>query len=106
MKTLKKEYLKVYGKNKFLKVELYYYLGGMNYFTGKYEIRGYYISVSPVEKVAKYESYMSFTGIKKCILPVDRQSKKAENNALNVYDIESIPLINYVLEKNNLTLEG
>lgn len=33
-----------------LKIELYYDLGGMNYFTGRAENRGYYLSVTPVER--------------------------------------------------------
>ena len=32
----------------FIRVELYYDKGGMNYFTGKTERRGYYLSAVPV----------------------------------------------------------
>ena len=43
--------------NKYLKVQVYYDLGGMNYFTGKQESRGYYIMVKPIEKGEGWESF-------------------------------------------------
>ena len=64
-----------------LKVELYYSLGGYNCFTSKSETRGYVISVSPVGRYAGLESYIVFTGKKYCLVPVQRQSKKAKEEA-------------------------
>ena len=34
-----------------IKAEVYYSIGGLNYFTYKQEQRGYYISISPVNTV-------------------------------------------------------
>jgi hypothetical protein len=87
--------------NKYLKIQVYYDLGGMNYFTGKQESRGYYLSVSPVEKGDGWESFTAFNGIKKCILTVNRKSKKKFEYALGLAEKEEQELINYVKEKNN-----
>ena len=91
MSSIRKEYIKaVGGENKFLKCELYYDKGGMNYFTYKNEPRGYYVSVSPVERtVGEYyvcESAVAFSGIKYNILEVARKSKKAEESAIEMYE--------------------
>lgn len=69
-----------------IKIETYYNLGGYNPFTSKQEERGYYLSVSPVERRrtdygAMLESYVAFSGTKKCIKAVARKSKKAEEQA-------------------------
>lgn len=68
-----------------LTAEVYYDLGGMNYFTYKVEPRGYYMSMTPVEKVDRggyvTESYTAFTGKKTLIKEVKRKSAKAENEA-------------------------
>lgn len=89
-----------------LKIEVYYSLGGYNYFTYKQENRGYYLSVSPVErKTDEYgtmESYTAFTGIKKLIKEVSRKSKKAEAEAEAIAENETKNLIDYVCTKNNL----
>lgn len=88
-----------------LKVETYYSLGGMNYFTYKVEERGYYLSVMPVERENHMEGYVAFSGIKQLLYAVKRKSKKAEEEAekLSASCLES--LINHVLKKNNLELE-
>lgn len=93
-----------------LKVEIYYNLGGYNYFTYKQEARGYYLSVSPVERIDQngyvMETYSSFSGIKQCIKPVTRKSKKAEAEAEALADTFTDELIALVLEKNNLQLKN
>lgn len=86
MEHIKKEYLNTNKEKTFLKCELYYSLGGMNYFTGKTEARGYYVSVSPVERGDGWESYTAFSGWKKCVVECARKGKKAEAKALEVYE--------------------
>lgn len=86
MEHIKKEYLNTNKDKTFLKCELYYSLGGMNYFTGRTEARGYYVSVSPVERGDGWESYTAFSGWKKCVVECARKGKKAEAKALEVYD--------------------
>ena len=78
------------GKATHLKAEIYYALGGHNVFTYKNESRGYYISVSPVERSDKYgymmESYTAFTGLKQCVLEVQRKSAKKLAEAIEYFD--------------------
>jgi hypothetical protein len=81
-----KSYEKIDGTNYELKIQVYYDKGGMNYFTSRPEARGYYLSVSPVqverrENGIMVESYAAFSGIKALVLPVQRQSPKAEKQA-------------------------
>lgn len=81
-----KEYEKVEGTDYELKIQVYYDKGGMNYFTSRPEQRGYYVSVSPVQVERRgngimVESYAAFSGVKMLVLPVQRQSPKAEAEA-------------------------
>ena len=81
-----KEYEKVEGTNYELKIQVYYDKGGMNYFTSRPEQRGYYASVTPVQVERRpggimVESYAAFSGVKMLVLPVQRQSPKAEAEA-------------------------
>ena len=73
-----------------LKAEIYYALGGHNVFTYRNEQRGYYISVSPVERkedtYGTMESYVAFTGLKQCVLPVQRKSAKKMNEAITYFE--------------------
>ncbi len=106
-----KNYIKVSGSNNtnYLRVDFDYSKGGYNYFTGKAEPRGYYIHVSPVNRENKgdyfMESYTAFSGIKDCILEVTRASKKAENQAAEIFEQVKDRYINYILDKYGLTLE-
>lgn len=86
MSRIKTEYLNTNKDKTFLKCELYYSLGGMNYFTSRNEARGYYVSVSPVERGDGWESYTAFSGWKKCVVECARKGKKAEAKALEVYE--------------------
>lgn len=91
-----------------LKIQVYYHLGGMNYFTGKSEGRGYYLSVTPVKRergpVFSSESFVGFSGIKKLLLPVSRQSEKKFQEAVSMVDANQQELIDYVCKKQGLTL--
>ena len=87
-----------------LEVEVYYSLGGMNYWTGREEKRGYYLGVSPLEKRGNMIEYVGFSGIKQCIKPVARKSAKAEAEAEKLAAQYEENLINYVLQQNNLQL--
>lgn len=99
-----KSYEKVDGTDYELKIEVYYDKGGMNYFSGRPEERGYYASVSPVKIERRpngitTEEYGAFSGIKTLVLRVARQSPKAEKEA-EMLAQERIPeLKNYVLGK-------
>lgn len=86
-----------------LKIEVRYNKGGMNYFTYKDEERGYYLSVTPVtrSKGEGYttESYVGFSGIKKLVLPVARQSEKQYQAAIAAAESHVEELKNYVLSR-------
>lgn len=100
-----KKYLNIKNPTKninVLKIELYYNLGGYNVWHHTYEKRGYYISVTPLYKEGCMESYVMFTGAKKCIKEVSRKSEKAYNSALDSIG-EYLPgLIDYVCTENNI----
>ena len=68
-------------KNTHLKCEVYYKLGGMNYFSYENEPRGYYMSVTPCEIRDGLISFRAFSGYKKVIKTVNRQSKKGFEEA-------------------------
>ena len=80
-----KKFIATKNENVFLKVEVYYNLGGMNYFTYKSEPRGYYLSVTPVERIDRggyfVETQAAFSGYKTILKEVKRKSKKAETEA-------------------------
>lgn len=63
-----------------IQVELYYSLGGMNYFSGKSEPRGYYLSITPVnikqEDGYAMVGYTMFSGIKFLIEEATRKGQK------------------------------
>lgn len=90
----------------FLKIEVNYNLGGYNYFTYKSEPRGYYLSISPVQRYERdgigFESYTAFSGVKLLLLEVSRKGKKAEAEAERIATEKEAELIEYVCNKNNL----
>ena len=88
-----------------LKIEVYYNKGGYNAFTGKDEKRGYYVSVSPVEKCGNLESFIAFSGIKQLLIDVTRKSEKAYNLALSNIDRILPGLIEYVCKTNNIEVK-
>ena len=56
---------------------IYYNKGGANFYSYKNEERGYYFSIIPEEQRGCMHIYEGFSGVKTCILPVNRQSKKS-----------------------------
>ena len=101
-----KHYESIQNSKLELRIDLYYSLGGMNYFNSKNEKRGYYLSVSPVQREFKEnyisETYTSFSGTKMLLLECKRQSNKAYNEALKNYPESLERLKEYVLKSNNL----
>lgn len=92
-----------------LKIELRYSKGGMNYFTYQHERRGYYLMITPVERKdygngLMMEGMVVFSGIKKLLKEVKRQSAKAEAEAESMVEQSEHELIEYVLNKNGLEL--
>lgn len=103
-----KRFIATKTENVFVKVETYYSLGGMNYFTYKVEPRGYYLSVTPVERVNRgsyiTESYAALSGYKMLLKEVKRKSKKAEAEAEQIAADGMDRIINQVLIEQGLEL--
>jgi len=80
---------------------VYYNKGGMNYFSGRTEERGYYLSVSPVERDERgiIECYTAFSGVKTLILPVKRQSDKAYQQSVELAKEKEPALRQRILEQ-------
>ena len=96
------------NKSTHLEINTYYSLGGVSYATYKNEPRGYYISVTPIElnnsRGYTMISTTAFSGVKRCMIECSRQSKKKAEEACNIKREEYQDMIDYVLEKNGLTL--
>ena len=96
--TIKTEYIKAKGENRWLQCQLYYSLGGINYFTYKTEARGYYVSVTPVERSplnggGYMIGFTAFSGVKRCVVECKRRGGKAEQEALRVYEAHKAELL-------------
>jgi hypothetical protein len=108
-KTISKEYLDVaQGDVTHLKVEVYYAMGGMNYFSGRSEARGIYISVSPVTRTlfdGKHwtESYKGFSGTKQHVKEMNRFSQKTADTFIVDETIKN-KLIQIVCQQNQIKL--
>ncbi len=86
-------------------ISVYYSLGGMNYFTGANEARGYYISVNPQEVEGGFRRTRAFSGTKKLLHKCSRKSDSGARCALPIAVAETPRLLDYVLEKSGLKLK-
>lgn len=109
--TITKKYISVQSPTEevtHLKVELYYSMGGWNYFVGRQEPRGYYLSVTPVKRwkseTATYEQFTAFTGCKTLIKEVARKSKKAEREAIALAESKEQELVAHITKTKRLKL--
>jgi len=98
------------GKQTF-EASVYYSLGGMNYFTGTAEPRGFYLSVSPVERSEKngitIKTYAAFSGTKILVEPAKRFSKKGLNANMFYLDENNdkfVELLNHVAVKAGIVV--
>jgi hypothetical protein len=109
-----KKYIKIIknekDKNNNLKIEVYYDLGGYNMFTHQPKKRGYYISVTPVERSerngVKVESVTAFTGYSELLEECSRKSKKAEAAAMEKAPYYEKMIIEYICKNNSYVLEA
>lgn len=93
-----------------LEVSFYYDLGGMNYFTGRGDDRGYYLAVIPVSRSTTPTGFTSvsctiFSGIKKCLKTVNRKSQKSENEAKELAKTALIELVNCICSENDISVD-
>lgn len=112
--TILEKYLPVEALEKstcnanYLKIELYYTLGGYSCFTYSVQPRGYYVSIIPMQRDFKNgygtETYGLFDGGKHLLKECSRKSKKAQAEAEKEFDNCIDELIDFVCKKNNLQL--
>ena len=100
-----KKYEPIEGSNKELKIEVYYDKGGINYFNGKVEPRGYWLSMRQVERERRdngifIESYGMFSGAKSFLKEVKRYSQKTYEDAVILAEEKMADLRLHVLGKN------
>jgi len=90
--------------DKTIKIEVFYNKGGVNYYNGKTEKRGYYLLAVPVEisggtmcNVQKYqiEKITAFTGYRFLIHEASRKSEKQYNEALKISETEIKNILTY-----------
>ena len=92
------------GETTHIDVELYYDKGGMNYWNGRSESRGLYISVQPLTKGDRFVSFTAFTGVKQHVKEMKMFTQKALDSF--VPDSELVQkLIAHVLEKTGLRVK-
>lgn len=103
MSNLYKKYTELDGKT--IKTYMYYSLGGMNYFSGRSEPRGYYLSVGPVQVTygpdgsISCESFTAFSGIKELLVECKRKNNKAEQQALAMIPLREPVLLKHLKDK-------
>ena len=85
-------------------VEVYYNKGGMNYFTGNVEKRGYYLSVQPLNKTTNSISFTAFTGVKQLVRGAGRFSPKVLAEFVVEYEMMNT-MIEHIVEKHNIKLD-
>lgn len=93
--------------DRILEVEVYYDEGGMSYFTGSVNKRGYYLAVQPVKLDGGFRSITAFSGTKALIEETKRFSaKKLQEVALQALHLPVYrTLLNHVLAKANIRLQ-
>ena len=84
-------------------VEVYYSKGGMNYFTGSVERRGYYLSAQPLTKSTNSVGYTAFTGVKQLVKEAGRYSSKVLAEFVVDYEMMN-SMVEHILQKNNIKL--
>ena len=104
-----KQYLKTNKENTQIKIELNYSKGGINYFSGKNELRGYYLHMQPVQRETRengiiIEQYTPAKGYKALILETKRQSDKSYKTALEMIEETKQRMIEAIKEDSNLQL--
>jgi len=93
--------------DRILEIEVYYDEGGMSYFTGSVNKRGYYLAVQPVKLDGGFRSITAFSGTKALVEESKRFSaRKLQEVALQALHLPVYrTLLNHVLAKGNIRLQ-
>ena len=89
----------------FIETEVKYSLGGMNYFMGKEERRGYYLHIQPIQIERGWVTRTGFSGAKWLLKETKRKSAKAEQEAIKEANLIRDNCIKLILDKHELELE-
>ena len=96
-----------------LEIHIGYEKGGINWYNGQNNKRGYYLYCTPCQKNIRTldngQSYSTIStilgkGVKMLLIEVSRQSKKAEETATAKAEAEKNTLVCEVLNRYNLKL--
>jgi hypothetical protein len=101
MKRLIKELPILNNSVNILEVTLNYNKGGMNYFTGRNERRGLYLSVCPIERTPNSMRYVGFSGSNQFVKEMARFNQKQ----LDTFEVDAEimnRIIDHVIQENNL----
>jgi len=92
------------GENKSIEVVLRYDIGGMNYFQGMVQARGYYLGATPVTRYPNGDSeFTAFSGTKALVLEAKRFSAKVLAALQPDLELQQ-KLVNNVIVKNKIVL--
>lgn len=89
-----------------IEVEVAYNKGGTNYFTGRYERRGYYLHVQPIERRGGMVSFDAYSGFKDLLKEVGRKSDKAQKEAEEIAVTEAKEWVECLCKRYHLELEA
>lgn len=94
--------------NRVVEVEVYYDEGGLSYFTGGVNKRGYYLAVQPVKMEGGFRSVTAFSGTKALIEETKRFSaRKFQEIAAKALQLPVYrTLLDHVLAKGNTRLQS
>lgn len=94
-----------------VEVSIYYSKGGMNYWTYRVEPRGYYFSIGADKRTVRngietiqFSFGQAMKGIKDCILPCERQSKKRYESAKSQIDVLTDRFLMDWCARNGITI--
>lgn len=94
-----------------VEVSIYYSKGGMNYWTYRVEPRGYYFSIGADKRTVRngietiqFSFEQAMKGIKDCILPCERQSKKRYESAKSQIDMLTDRFLMDWCARNGITI--
>jgi hypothetical protein len=85
---LYKTYVDTDQPNQKIRFSIYFNKETINWATGQYKDKGYQVTAIPVEKTGFGESFGAFTGFNDIIYPVQRQSKKRLQTAINMLHLK------------------
>jgi len=92
--------------NQKIRFQISYAKGGHNYFIGKNEVRGYYLSVQSYEDRGDgLKTIVAFSGVKELFFAAKRYSDSKFTKLFNsLKDDDFKKLLDHVLHKNNLKI--